>query len=69
MPIAQRNLLVNIENGITRLELDSAHAVKWFSYKYTRLSEDTNAINFGNITNDSFSVNIGSSNNTNSIEE
>ena len=60
----------DIDSVVTRLELDSAHVVKWFSDNYMKLNEDKyHLLTFGNISKDSISVEIGSSTNTNSVGE
>ena len=60
----------DIDCVVTRLELDLAHVVKWFSDNYMKLNEDKcHLLTFGNISKDSISVEIGSSTNTNSVGE
>ena len=52
----------DIDSVVTRVELDSAYAVKWFSDNYMRLDEDKcHLITFGDISKESLSVEIGSS--------
>ena len=61
---------IDTDSVVTRLELDSARAIKWFSDNYMKLNEDKcHLLTFGNISDDSVSVRIGSSIITNSTEE
>ena len=53
---------VDTDNAVARLELDSAHVIKLFSDKNMKLNEDKcHLLTFGNVSDDSFSVKIGSS--------
>ena len=57
-------------DNVARLELDSAHAIKWFSDNYMKLNEDKrHLLTFGNMSDDSVSIKIGSSTIANSTEE
>ena len=61
---------IDTDNVVTRLEIDSAHAIKWFSDNYMKLNEDKcHLLTFGNMSSDSVSVKIGSSTIANSTEE
>ena len=61
---------IDTDSVVARLELDSARAIKWFSDNYMKLNEDKcHLLTFGNISDDSVSVRIGSSIITNSTEE
>ena len=61
---------IDTDSVVARLELDSARAIKWFSDNYMKLHEDKcHLLTFGNISDDSVSVRIGSSIITNSTEE
>ena len=41
---------IDTDNVVARLELDSAHAIKWFSDNYMKLNEDKcHLLTFGNI--------------------
>ena len=61
---------IDTDSVAATLELDSARAIKWFSDNYMKLNEDKcHLLTFGNISDDSVSVGIGSSIITNSTEE
>ena len=61
---------IDTDSVIARLELDSAHAIKWFSDNYMKLNEDKcHLLTFGNMSDDSVSIKIGSSTIANSTEE
>ena len=61
---------IDTDNVVARLEIDSAHAIKWFSDNYMKLNEDKcHLLTFGNMSSDSVSVKIGSSTIANSTEE
>ena len=61
---------IDIDSVVARLELDSARAIKWFSDNYMKLNEDKcHLLTFGNMSDDSVSVKIGSSTIANSTEE
>ena len=61
---------IDTDNVVARLELDSAHAIKWFSDNYMKLNEDKcHLLTFRNMSGDSVSVKIGSSTIANSTEE
>ena len=72
MPTTQLYLLVILILIMlfSRLEIDSAHPIKWFSDNYMKLNEDKcHLLTLGNMSDDSVSVKIGSSTIANSTEE
>ena len=58
---------IDIDNVAAKLKLDSANAIKCFSDNYLKLNEDKcQLLKFGNMSDGSVSIKIGSSTITNS---